>query len=445
MLALQPAIGYIYKKQIVFIEEISSLGGGIESMREFLVIQALRFGDLIQTKRLVLSLAERGHVHLLVAQPLVSLARLIYPQVTVHGLHFQGTTLDKDGIEKNRSMFQLLRTLDVQQVFNCNRTGLTEAVCRLFPSEIVIGHRPHGTATGGCLRSPLVRLHASQMKNRGSSCLNIVDYWANFVSDPISPGRVNPDAKSGGQGIGVVVAGSLARRSMPALMLAELIKIFIGIFNGCPIYLLGTLAEQTIAQKILHALPTKLHGNIRDLTGKTDWKSLCDVLSGLDILLTPDTGTMHLACHLGVPVRAFFLSSALCHETGPYGKGHLVWQSQPECAPCLEASPCAHDMTCLHSFDDPLFLRSVAKCARQIVKDVVLPANIQLWQSMHDSLGCYYHLKSGSDRMISERAAKRLAMSQFLHNPLRAVPHLGVLEGETRNDLEWMLPPGRYC
>ena len=36
----------------------------------------------------------------------------------------------------------------------------------------------------------------------------------------------------------------------------------------------------------------------------------------LDVLLTPDTGIMHLAAHLGVPVFAFFLSSAWCHETG---------------------------------------------------------------------------------------------------------------------------------
>lgn len=414
-------------------------------MSDFLVIQALRFGDLIQTKRLVLSLAERGHVHLLVAQPLVALARLIYPHATVHGLHFQGTTLDKDGMKENRSVLQTLRRLDVQKVFNCNRTGLSEAVCRLFPSEIVIGHRPHGTATGGCLRSPWVRMHAACMKSRASSCLNIVDYWAHFVENPLSPAKVNRDAEGGGQGIGVVVAGSLARRSMPASMLAELIRIFIGVFNGGPVYLLGTQAEQGIAQKILHALPIKLHDAIRDLTGKTDWKALCDVLSGLDVLLTPDTGTMHLACHLGVPVRAFFLSSALCHETGPYGKGHLVWQSQPCCAPCLEITPCTHDMTCLHSFDDPSFFRNVAKCAKQIVGEIILPENIQLWQSSHDSLGCYYDLRGGTDPMHDERIVKRSLISQFLHNPLHVIPHAGAPEGEGGNDLEWMLPPGRYC
>lgn len=417
----------------------------ISIMSEFLVIQALRFGDLIQTKRLILTLAERGHVHILVAQPLVSLAQLVYPQASVHGLHFQGTLLDSESMKRNRAVFQELRTLDLQNVFNCNRTGLTEAVCRLFPAEIIIGHRPHQTSNGGCFRSPWVRLHAALMKNRSSSCLNIVDYWANFVANPISAAKVNPDAKSGGQGIGVVLAGSMARRSLPVGMLAELVKIFMGIFNGVPVYLLGTRTEHGIAQKILHILPTKLHGNIHDLTGKTDWKSLYDVLQGLDVLLTPDTGTMHLACHLGVPVRAFFLSSALCHETGPYGEGHFVWQSQPSCAPCLEVEPCSHDLTCLHSLENPLFYRSVAKCAKNFVEEASLPDNIQLWQSKHDALGCYYQLRIGTDRHAVERSEKRGIMSHFLTSPFNAVPQTILQERGESGDMEWMLPPGRYC
>lgn len=413
-------------------------------MSDFLVIQALRFGDLIQTKRLILTLANRGRVHLLVAQPLVGLAQRVYPQVNVHGIHFQGTRLDSDGVKHNRSVFQELRGLDLQNVFNCNRTGLTEAVCRLFPPEIVVGHRPHASAQGGCLRSPWVRLHAAHMKSRASSCVNIVDYWANFVANPISPACVNPDANGGGRGIGVVLSGSMARRSLPASMLSELIKIFMGVLNGGPVYLLGTQAEQGIAQKILHILPAKLHDHIRDLTGKTDWNSLYDALLGLDVLLTPDTGTMHLACHLGIPVRAFFLSSALCHETGPYGKGHLVWQSQPQCAPCLEIEPCRHDLACLQCLDDPLFYRSVAKCAKRLVENTTLPDNIQLWQSDHDSFGVYYQLKSGIDNVALERAEKRAVMSRFVQNPVNAVPYTASHVYDSRNDSDWMLPPGRY-
>ena len=59
-------------------------------MATFLVIQAARFGDVVQTGRLLRTLARRGQVHLAVDAGLSALARLIYPFATVHGLALHG-------------------------------------------------------------------------------------------------------------------------------------------------------------------------------------------------------------------------------------------------------------------------------------------------------------------------------------------------------------------
>jgi len=69
---------------------------------------------------------------------------------------------------------------------------------------------------------------------------------------------------------------------------------------------------------------------------------------------------MHLAAHLGTPVTAFFLSSAWCFETGPYGAGHLVWQACQPCAPCLESQPCDQNTACLLPFTHKAVLASLA-------------------------------------------------------------------------------------
>ena len=55
-----------------------------------MVIQAARFGDLVQTKRLLLSLALRGEVHLAVDVSLVPLARVLYPFAELHALSVHG-------------------------------------------------------------------------------------------------------------------------------------------------------------------------------------------------------------------------------------------------------------------------------------------------------------------------------------------------------------------
>lgn len=417
-------------------------------MREFLVIQILRFGDVVQTKRLVMTLAQRGHVHLLVAMPLVPLAQMLYPYATIHGLHLHGGSLDHVSITENRKTFAALRTLNFENVYNCNSAGLSEAVCRLFPREIVIGHRPWSTSGGGAIRSPWVRLHTKLMGQRNSACCNIVDYWAHFAEQAIAPEEVNPPAKGGGRGLGIVLAGSQSRRSLPIPMLAEIIKIFVGVLQSPSVFLFGTKAESVLASKLLHALPSNMKACVQDLSGRTDWYALHEALQGLDALVTPDTGTMHLACHLGVPVHAFFLSSAFCHETGPYGEGHWVWQSAPECAPCLESAPCNHEMICLQALEHPLFLRSIAKTALANGKRLEMPPHVQLWRGTHDYLGGCFSLVGGDDAHSRERADKRALLSHYLcasggDNLLEKQPSGTICE--LLGEFEWMLPPGRYC
>ena len=57
-----------------------------KSSPRYLVIQLARFGDLLQTKRLLRSLQADGEVHLLVDDSLKSLAHIVYPGIEVHGI-----------------------------------------------------------------------------------------------------------------------------------------------------------------------------------------------------------------------------------------------------------------------------------------------------------------------------------------------------------------------
>jgi len=71
-----------------------------------------------------------------------------------------------------------------------------------------------------------------------------------------------------------------------------------------------------------------------DLTGKTDLKGLFSVISGAAFMLSNDSGPMHAAAALSVPVYALFgpTSEVL---TGPYGDCHRVFRADVDCAPCF--------------------------------------------------------------------------------------------------------------
>lgn len=424
-------------------------------MAAFLVLQAARFGDLVQSKRLIRTLESRGQVHLGVEAGLASLARLLYPTAEIHALNLHARPEHK-ALEHNRKILTQWRAADFQAVYNCNFSGMTAALCRCFEPGLVHGYRP---SPGGILRSAWARKAFRLSERRVLSPLNLVDFWAHFTRSPVAADQVNPQATPGGQGLGVVLAGRESRRSLPVPVLAAVLETAFKALDGPPIRLLGSKAEQAAARKLLRLLPPRIQEQTTDLSGKTDWPGLVDAVRGLDGLITPDTGIMHLAAHLGVPVLAFFLSSASAHETGPYGRGHFVWQAARACAPCLESAPCPHGTACLAPFRESELLRSLAVCLRgETGSQPPLPDGLQLWQSDLDALGCVLRLQAGSDPWARQRAAVRAALAEFLRLPEAFGELFGASAPTAENapdpagpddwlckDLDWMLPPGRYC
>lgn len=73
---------------------------------------------------------------------------------------------------------------------------------------------------------------------------------------------------------------------------------------------------------------------ILDLTGKTSLKQLVALLKRMKALVSNDTGTMHLAVALGVPVVALF-GPTDPKVTGPW-RGGIVIRHELPCSPCFK-------------------------------------------------------------------------------------------------------------
>jgi len=104
--------------------------------------------------------------------------------------------------------------------------------------------------------------------------------------------------------------------------------------------IVGSKDDVNIANEIV-ALS---QGKSFSLAGKTDLKELISVIKGSKYVVTNDSGPMHIAAALGVPVFAIFGPTDPA-RTGPYGKGHTIIRADIECAPCLRKS-CA-DLKCM--------------------------------------------------------------------------------------------------
>ncbi len=378
-------------------------------MARFLILQLARFGDLVQTGRLLRSLLTRGEAHLCVDRSLKDLAELLYPGVPVHGIHAHAGGQNPAQIfTRTRKALGGLTSEDFDEVYNLNYSGLSLALTTLFdPAQV----RGHVLMAGQPLKDHWAELAFRWTRRREASPINLVDYWAwlDARGMPAVAGKdVNPKAEPRGGGLGVVLAGRHSRRSLPPQVLALLVQTLVRSRGMKKVYLLGGAAEHAAARELRkHASPA-VSSMFEDLTGKTDWKRLMDAVSGLDLVLTPDTGTMHLAAHLGVPVLACFLSSAWAFETGPYGEGHSVLQAVTECAPCIESQPCHNNMDCLEPFTARETLRLLAGAEPRS-----LPGELALLEPRFDELGQWCAPVVGQDPHAQRRAAQRAYVAAY--------------------------------
>jgi ADP-heptose:LPS heptosyltransferase len=137
--------------------------------------------------------------------------------------------------------------------------------------------------------------------------------------------------------IGIQAGASQSKRQWPPSHFARLAQLLIETLDA-RILFVGSKNEEWIYTDVTRCYS---HPNMGSAMGKTTFGELAGLLSQLDLLVTGDTGPMHMAVAVGKPVVALFLASALCFETGPYGPGNIVLQPQIACNPCNPNFPCA--------------------------------------------------------------------------------------------------------
>jgi len=110
---------------------------------------------------------------------------------------------------------------------------------------------------------------------------------------------------------------------------------------GAKVAIVGGAAERPLGQ----AIAAQMKAEARLLCGETTLGALVGVLARLRLLLTNDSGPMHLAAALGTPLVAVFGSTDWT-ETAPLGGAATIVREDVDCAPCL-LRECPIDHRCM--------------------------------------------------------------------------------------------------
>lgn len=103
----------------------------------------------------------------------------------------------------------------------------------------------------------------------------------------------------------------------------------------------GDAATEGMVKEIVKEMPPR----VLNLAGATDLRELICLIKLCDVLVTNDSGPMHIGAALGTPLVALFGSTdeAL---TGPFGQSEAVIRKKVSCSPCFERV-CPIDFRCM--------------------------------------------------------------------------------------------------
>ncbi|MEJ2070353.1 MAG: lipopolysaccharide heptosyltransferase II [Syntrophobacterales bacterium] len=124
--------------------------------------------------------------------------------------------------------------------------------------------------------------------------------------------------------------------------------------------LLGGPADREAANEVQH----HGQGKYLNLAGRTTLRQALMILSQLNVLITNDSGLMHAAAALGVPLVALFGSTNPV-ATGPFTHRATVLHHPQPCSPCMQRT-CSLDYACLTE----ITVAEVADAARLWLEDL---------------------------------------------------------------------------
>ncbi len=117
---------------------------------------------------------------------------------------------------------------------------------------------------------------------------------------------------------------------------------------GARILVIGSLSDRPVACR----LAARMDPAPFVAAGRTDLRVLIALLRRTDLLVTVDSGPMHLAAALGTPLVALF-GPTDPRLTGPYGSGGAVLRVPLPCSPCLKRRcQIREDRLCMRSISE---------------------------------------------------------------------------------------------
>jgi ADP-heptose:LPS heptosyltransferase len=375
-------------------------------MKEILLINLTRMGDLLQTTPLMAGLKKnyRGsRITLLVNSAFSEICRgipfiddlLVFDMKDYRNRLTNGKYTLAENYKYLEELIGQVNEREYDLTVNITHSPVSAILTSFIRTKEVRGFTIDSEGHR-IIKHPWMRYFFNVIPNRNYNPFHLVDMYLKIGGVNREIDRLMYETPPGGEEgalshlkqegvsesdllIGFHLGASKSDKTWPVSSYVELAAM-IGREFGAKILLFGTEGERDLADKfeqITDDLPI-------NLIGKTNLGELAAIMKRCRLFISNDTGPLHIAASAGTKVIDISAANVNFMETGPYGEGHYVIQADLPCVPCGFDVQCK-DMICKEVLQ-PAAVFNVVKEAlcesgSKFVSDSPLNRNLQVYKS----------------------------------------------------------------
>ncbi|MEW6186477.1 MAG: glycosyltransferase family 9 protein [Thermodesulfobacteriota bacterium] len=155
--------------------------------------------------------------------------------------------------------------------------------------------------------------------------------------------------------IGIQAGASLPQKCWPVKKLTDFLAQ-VSQLPGLRVLLFGDEEDRQKLRPFMDRLPPEVINTIGDL----NLRQLMALIQKCRLFLGADTGPLHLAVGLGLPVIGLYGADDP-GKTGPYGTAHRILYKRLSCSPCFKTPVCQGRFDCMEAIEVDEVLQAVLK------------------------------------------------------------------------------------
>jgi heptosyltransferase-2 len=129
---------------------------------------------------------------------------------------------------------------------------------------------------------------------------------------------------------------------------------------GYQVWVLGSARDRAVAERILSTLRPSALANCRNLCGETTLNEVVDLLAAAAVVVSNDSGLMHIAAALDRPLVVVYGSTSAAF-TPPLSAKARTLSLQLDCSPCFKREcPLGH-LNCLKQLSPSMAIGAIAE------------------------------------------------------------------------------------